>query len=66
MYLPGVYITVQGHPEFTEELISEVLYNRHEQGVFSDDIYNEAMTRAGAQHDGVAIGRAFLKFLREG
>ena len=66
MYAPGRYITVQGHPEFTEDIISEVLTNRNKQGVFSDDVYKEAMTRAAIPHDGVAIAKGFLKFLREG
>ncbi|KPM35446.1 hypothetical protein AK830_g11115 [Neonectria ditissima] len=66
MYSPGRYITVQGHPEFTEEIISEILFNRHKAGIFPDDVYEDAMKRAPVAHDGVAIARAFLKFMREG
>lgn len=66
MYSPGKYISVQGHPEFTQELISEVLYNRHKQGIFSDELYEDAVKRAGLDHDGVAIARGFLRFLRSG
>ncbi|KAK7416923.1 hypothetical protein QQZ08_011813 [Neonectria magnoliae] len=66
MYSPGKYITVQGHPEFTEEIISEILFNRHKAGIFPDDVYEDAMKRAPVAHDGVAIARAFLKFMREG
>lgn len=65
-YSPGRYISVQGHPEFTEEIISEVLFNRHTVGIFSDELYADAMKRAPIPHDGVAIARAFLKFIREG
>ncbi|KAF5669414.1 GMP synthase (glutamine-hydrolyzing) [Fusarium heterosporum] len=65
-YSPGKYITVQGHPEFTEEIISEVLFNRHTVGIFTDEVYNDAMKRAPLPHDGVAIAKAFLKFYREG
>jgi GMP synthase-like glutamine amidotransferase len=66
MYSPGKYIAVQGHPEFTQELISEVLDIRHGQGIFSDGIYEDAIKRAGLEHDGVAIARGFLRFLRSG
>lgn len=65
MYLPGRYLTVQGHPEFTEEIISEILFNRHTVGVFSDQVYTEGMKRAPIPHDGVAVGKAFLKFIRQ-
>lgn len=63
MYSPGKYITVQGHPEFTEEIISEILFNRHTVGIFTDEVYEDAMKRAPVQHDGVAIARAFIKFM---
>ncbi|KAK5991404.1 Putative glutamine amidotransferase-like protein C13C5.04 [Cladobotryum mycophilum] len=66
MYSPGKYITVQGHPEFTEEIMTEILFNRHTSGVFSDDMYADAMKRSPVPHDGVAIARAFIKFMREG
>ncbi|OAA38805.1 Glutamine amidotransferase type 1 [Metarhizium rileyi] len=66
MYHPGRYITVQGHPEFTNDIISEILFNRHTVGIFTDDVYEDAIKRASVPHDGVAIGKAFLKFLRHG
>jgi GMP synthase-like glutamine amidotransferase len=65
LYIPGRYLTVQGHPEFTEDIITEILVNRHKVGIFPDDVFSEAMIRAPVHHDGIAIGRAFLKFLRE-
>ncbi|KAG6040787.1 hypothetical protein E4U41_007056 [Claviceps citrina] len=66
MYKPGEYLTVQGHPEFTEDIISEILVNRHKAGIFSDEVYEGAMARVSVPHDGVAVGRAILKFIREG
>ncbi|KAH7143754.1 class I glutamine amidotransferase-like protein [Dactylonectria macrodidyma] len=66
MYRPGSYITVQGHPEFNAEIMTEILFNRHAAGIFSDDMYDDGMKRTPAPHDGVAIARAFLKFMREG
>lgn len=66
MYLPNKYMTVQGHPEFTEEIISEILFNRHAVGIFSDEVYESGMKRAPIEHDGVPIAKAFLKFIREG
>ncbi|KAK2594765.1 hypothetical protein QQS21_007512 [Conoideocrella luteorostrata] len=66
MYSPGKYITVQGHPEFTNEIISEILSKRHAGGTFTDQVYKEGKDRASVPHDGVAVGKAFLKFMREG
>lgn len=47
MYIPKKVITVQGHPEFTEEIVAELLEKRREQKIFGDEIYREAMARVG-------------------
>lgn len=65
MYIPKKVITVQGHPEFTEEIVAELLEKRREQKIFGDEIYREAMARVGKPHDGVLVAQAFLKFLVE-
>lgn len=66
MYKPNAYIAVQGHPEYNEEIISEILFNRRTVGIFTDELYEDGIKRAAAPHDGVAIARAFLKFMQEG
>ncbi|KAL8861691.1 MAG: hypothetical protein Q9178_001892 [Gyalolechia marmorata] len=63
MFVPGRVFTVQGHPEFTEEILVEILEVRHEQGVFGDEIYEEAMARVGKKHDGLMVGKRFIEFL---
>lgn len=63
MYISGRVITVQGHPEFTEEIERELLENRHQLGIFGQDMYEEAMARVGKEQDGVVVGQAFLRFL---
>ena len=65
MYRPAKLITVQGHPEFNEKIMRELLLARHKQGIFNDDIFNNAERRAGDEHDGVVVAQAFLKMLRE-
>lgn len=65
MYAPGRYIAVQGHPEFTQDIVTEILFNRHTVGVFTDELYNAGMARVANEHDGFAIAKAFLKFLRD-
>ncbi|KOS20370.1 putative glutamine amidotransferase-like protein [Escovopsis weberi] len=64
MVLPGRYLTVQGHPEFTGDIVREILEKRRAAGVFSDEAYGEGVGRAGAEHDGVAVARAFVRFMR--
>ncbi|KAI4205759.1 MAG: hypothetical protein LQ350_000256 [Teloschistes chrysophthalmus] len=65
MFVPQRVLTVQGHPEFTEEILVEILELRHQQGVFGDEIYREAMGRVGRGHDGLVVGRKFVEFLLE-
>lgn len=63
MYSPRRFITVQGHPEFNEEIETEIVHNRAKAGIFNDEQAREALSRVGNEHDGVAIGAKFLEFL---
>lgn len=65
MYVPQRLITVQGHPEFTEEIVRELLIARHTQGIFDDETFKDSMGRVDKYHDGVVVSKAFLKFLLE-
>lgn len=65
MYSPRRFITVQGHPEFTKEIVSEILETRRKAGIFTEDQYKDAVARVGNENDSIAIGVAFLKFLLE-
>jgi hypothetical protein len=63
--IPSRLITVQGHPEFTPDIMQEILQTRHATGLFSDEVYESGMARRSDNHDGVLMARAFLKFLRD-
>lgn len=65
MYVPRRFITVQGHPEFTGDIITEIIKTRAEQGIFKEDQAQDALSRANIEHDGVTMGVTFLKFLLE-
>ena len=65
MYIPKKLITVQGHPEFDEEIMKELLVMRHRQGIFDDELYADAERRRELRHDGVAVAQGFLKMLME-
>ncbi|KAK8091186.1 hypothetical protein PG994_000691 [Apiospora phragmitis] len=65
MYIPKRMIALQGHPEFTEDMVRAILEMRHDGGIIPDGVFEDAMGRVADAHDGVAIARAFLKFLRE-
>jgi GMP synthase-like glutamine amidotransferase len=65
MYVPKRLITVQGHPEFNEEIVREVLIARHKMGIFDDEMFKDAMDRVDKYQDGVVVAKAFLKFLLE-
>ncbi|OJD17123.1 hypothetical protein AJ78_02768 [Emergomyces pasteurianus Ep9510] len=63
MYAPGRFISVQGHPEFTKDIVAEILDARRNAGVFPPGIYEGGMATVGNDHDGIVVGKAFLEFL---
>ena len=65
MYAAKRLITVQGHPEFNGDIVSELLENRHARGIFDDGMFEDGMKRVRRHHDGVVVSKAFLKFLME-
>ncbi|OKP12026.1 hypothetical protein PENSUB_2384 [Penicillium subrubescens] len=65
MYSRRRFITVQGHPEFNEEIEDEIIKHLTEEGVLSETQAQEALSRVGNEYDGVFIGATFLKFLTE-
>ena len=65
MYIKGRLITVQGHPEFNEEIMRGLLESRRSQGIFDDSVYKDGIERVANHHDGVAVPKAFINFLLE-
>ena len=65
MYCKGRYITVQGHPEFTKAIVEEVVKGRYSQGIFTEEMYKDAMRRLQDHDDGIVVAQAFLRFLLE-
>jgi len=66
MYIPNRLLTVQGHPEFNEEIMTEILEARHATGIFDDEAFGGAMKRVVKPHDGLVVSRAFIRFLLDG
>ena len=66
MYVPRKLISVQGHPEFTQEIVEEILEWRAERGLLDRKVFADGMSRAGEQHDGLDVFAAFLRFMLEG
>jgi len=65
MYKKGRFISVQGHPEFTPNIVGEIVRVRTEMGIFTKEMHDDAMNRLWDGHDGIAVGCAFLRFLIE-
>jgi GMP synthase-like glutamine amidotransferase len=65
MYIPKRVMTVQGHPEFTEEIMRELLVSAHASGFFDEDLFEDSMRRVDKYQDGVVVAQAFLRFLLE-
>jgi GMP synthase-like glutamine amidotransferase len=65
MYEKGHVITVQAHPEFNEEIVTEILRARHTKGIFNDEEFEKYMDMAVRPHDGDLVAKAFMEFLLE-
>ena len=60
-------LTLQGHPEFTSNIVSHIIDARSKAGVFSPEVEKEARRRAGLNHDGQGLlGRAIWRVLGVG
>ncbi|KAG4427341.1 hypothetical protein IFR05_017175 [Cadophora sp. M221] len=65
MYIRNRYISVQGHPEFTEEIMREIVKLRHSTGLFTDEMEKDAIERVDRNQDSIVVSQVFLKFLLE-
>lgn len=66
MYKRGRLLTVQGHPEFNEEIMKQLLQARKDGGVFGEDVYQSGMDRSANVQDGAIVGKAFVRFALDG
>lgn len=62
MYVPGRFISVQGHPEFTGEIVGEMVEGRYKLGIFDEAMYKDFTSRLG-RDDGMEVALVFLRFL---
>lgn len=65
LYAQKRLMTLQGHPEFTSDIVREILEIRKKSGIFNHEVFTEMISRVDDKHDGMIVARAFLKFLRE-
>ncbi|RGP77480.1 hypothetical protein FLONG3_4399 [Fusarium longipes] len=63
LYKPGRIISFQAHPEFDDFIMGEIMQARYAQKVFSKEMYEEGITRARAEHDGVLVSAKIWEFL---
>lgn len=66
MYQRGNFISFQGHPEFNEDVIREILDMKKADGLFGTELYEDSIKRASLEHDGLLVGRLFSRFILEG
>lgn len=63
LYQAGRVLTVQAHPEFNEFIMSHILEKRYDDGIFDDQFFSEATSRASKSADGATVGAAACQFL---
>ena len=55
-------LCVQGHPEFTADIVLKLVDTREASGVFDGSTARDARHRAGLEHDGIeVIGKVIWK-----
>jgi len=66
--IPQIHIlTLQGHPEFTAEIVKEVVRARSDSGAMDKETAESAWLRADRHNDGVGlIGEAIWQALLSG
>ncbi|KAF9259255.1 hypothetical protein L218DRAFT_963776 [Marasmius fiardii PR-910] len=57
-------LTVQGHPEFTEPIVTEILKRRYEMGVVDDATRDDATRRKDWRNDGLVVARTVWRMFR--
>lgn len=63
IYLPGRVLAVQAHPEFSPEVMEEILMVRHQLGVFDAEMFAEAMGRRMGRTEEGRVAGAMLRLL---
>ncbi|KAE8146806.1 class I glutamine amidotransferase-like protein [Aspergillus avenaceus] len=63
MYVSGKFVTIQGHPEFDEQVVTEIVRKRAQRGLSTEKESEGALERAGLAHDGVVVAVGILRFL---
>jgi len=57
-------LTLQGHPEYTKGIVSKMVTNRTERGIFTPEFAQDVIERNDLRNDGVeVIGRAVWEIL---
>ncbi|KAH8110957.1 class I glutamine amidotransferase-like protein [Phellopilus nigrolimitatus] len=57
-------LTVQGHPEFTSDIVNAIIDVREKSGAMSAEVVQDGRLRAGREHEGIgAVGRAIWRVL---
>ncbi|KAF4345913.1 anthranilate synthase component II [Fusarium beomiforme] len=63
LYKPGRIMSFQAHPEFDDFIMQEIMEARYSQQIFSKEMYEEGITRARAEHDGLLVAGKIWEFL---
>ncbi|KAM0746901.1 class I glutamine amidotransferase-like protein [Meredithblackwellia eburnea MCA 4105] len=56
-------ITVQGHPEFTPDIVGKIIDAREKSGVLSHEFADQSRVHAKENDEGIKIGEVFLGIL---
>lgn len=56
-------LTLQGHPEFDEEIVKLIIDARTEMGTIDGELREQGLERAAKPHDGLRLGAAVLVML---
>lgn len=64
MFIPDRLFTLQGHPEFDNEIMLDLLNSSKDLGFKDEAVIDDAMSRVNNKHDGTLVAAVLLKFVR--
>ncbi|KAK9439643.1 GMP synthase [Metarhizium brunneum] len=62
MYKRKAVLSLQAHPEFDGFIMEQILRARRDQGIFGEEMFGEAVGRAGDAHDGTLVAGKIWDF----
>lgn len=55
--------STQGHPEYNDDMVEKLLYSRHKEGVFTDEMLEDGLSRLHIKNDSNDLCKSMVRFI---